>query len=326
MTPSSTTRSAAPSYDGKKGNMRRTLIALLACVLVIIGAAAVVTWAPWRTTPPANSVRYLGVYEADSPTSYAGIDQFAQDIGRQPNLVTYYSHWLDQFQASFATSAEQHGATTLVQIAPQNISLTDITAGRYDPYLTSYAAAVKAFGKPVVLSFGHEMNGDWYSWGYKHNSPAAFIAAWRHIVTLFRADGVTNVTWLWTVNIIGNDSPLTSDPASWWPGNSYVNWVGIDGYYYQSTQDFAQVFGPTIIDVKTFTKDPIIIAETGAAIAADQSAKINDLFNGIQTYGLLGFVWFDANDTTQGLNWRITSQAALSQYRHDANAFMKPAP
>jgi mannan endo-1,4-beta-mannosidase len=326
MTPSSTTRSATRANLAKKGNMRRKLTALLACVLVVIGAAAVVVWAPWRTTAPADSVRYLGVYEADSPTSYAGVEQFAQAIGRQPNLVTYYSHWLYPFQTSFATSAEQHGATTLVQIAPQNIQLTDITAGRYDPYLTSYAAQVKAFGKPVILSFGHEMNGDWYSWGYKHNSPQVFIAAWRHIVTLFRAAGVTNVTWLWTVNIIGNDSPLTSDPASWWPGNSYVNMVGIDGYYYESTENFAQVFGPTIIDVRTFAHKPEIIAETGAAVAADQSAKINDLFSGIQTYGLLGFVWFDANDTTQGLNWRITSQAALSQYRHDANAFMKPAP
>jgi mannan endo-1,4-beta-mannosidase len=326
MTPSSTTRSVAPPYHGKKGIMRRKLIALLACALVAIGTAAVVVWAPWRTTAPAKSVRYLGVYEADSPTSYAGVEQFAQAIGRQPNLVTYYSHWLDPFRTSFATSAEQHGATTLVQIAPQNIQLTDITAGRYDPYLTSYATDVKAFGKQVVLSFGHEMNGDWYSWGYKHNSPQVFIAAYRHIVNLFRAAGVTNVTWLWTVNIIGNDSPYTSDPDSWWPGNSYVNWVGIDGYYYQSTENFAQVFGPTIIDVRTLTRDPVIIAETGASVAAGQPAKINDLFNNIQIYGLLGFVWFDANDTTQGLNWRITSQAALSQYRHDANAFMKPAP
>ena len=31
-----------------------------------------------------------------------------------------------------------------------------------------------------------------------------FVAAWRHIVTVFRALGARNVTWLWTVNIIND--------------------------------------------------------------------------------------------------------------------------
>ena len=69
------------------------------------------------------------------------------------------------------------------------VSLAAIASGRYDAYLRSYAAAVKAFGSQVILSFGHEMNGYWYSWGYRHTSPAAFVAAWRHIVTVFRAVG-----------------------------------------------------------------------------------------------------------------------------------------
>ena len=47
------------------------------------------------------------------------------------------------------------------------------------------------------------MNAWWYSWGYRHASPASFVAAWRHIVTLFRGQGAWNVTWLWTINVIG---------------------------------------------------------------------------------------------------------------------------
>ena len=77
----------------------------------------------------------------------------------------------------------------LVQIEPTGVSLAAIASGRYDTYLRSYAAAVKAFGGQVILSFGHEMNGYWYSWGYRHTSPAVFVAAWRHIVTVFRAAG-----------------------------------------------------------------------------------------------------------------------------------------
>ena len=141
----------------------------------------------------------------------------------------YYSGWMEPFQVRFAGMAARHHAVPLVQIDPTGISLTAIAAGRYDAYLRSYAAAVRAFGGRVIISFGHEMNGHWYSWGYRHTSPAAFVAAWRHIVTVFRqrrqqrdlaVDGQRHRSQL--------RDPV---PGPWWPGSSYVNWVGIDGYY-----------------------------------------------------------------------------------------------
>ena len=74
----------------------------------------------------------------------------------------------------------------LVQIEPTGISLSAIAAGKYDVYLSSYAEAVRDYGRAVILSFGHEMNGSWYSWSNGHSSPASFVAAWRHIVPEFR--------------------------------------------------------------------------------------------------------------------------------------------
>ena len=47
--------------------------------------------------------------------------------------------------------------------------------------------------------------------------------------------------------------------------------------------------------MRALTLDPILITETAAAPAAGQPAKIADLFAGVRAYGLLGFVWFDAN-------------------------------
>ena len=104
----------------------------------------------------------------------------------------------------------------------------------------------------------------------------------------------------------------------------YVNWVGIDGYYYTSSQTFADIFGPTIVEVRTLTHDPVIVAETGASASSGQSAKITDLFAGIQTYGLLGFVWFNADDTAQGLDWRLASRSVLNVFSRDAKVFMRP--
>jgi beta-mannanase len=153
----------------------------------------------------------------------------------------YYSGWLEPFQASFATTVRKHGAVPLVQLDPTNISLAAITSGQYDAYLISYARAVRAHRDPVILSFGHEMNGTWFSWGWRHESPSVFVTAWRHIVTLFRAQGTRNVTWLWTINIVKTKNGRIPGPASWWPGSSYVTWVGIDGYYLKPSWEFVWV-------------------------------------------------------------------------------------
>src|SRR5204862_2804030 len=138
--------------------------------------------------------------------------------------------------------------------------------------------------------FGHEMNGNWYSWANGHTSPAAVRAAWRHIVTVFRQQGARNVTWLWTVNVMDPKRGILS-PARWWPGSSYVTWVGIDGYYLKRSWTFASLFGPTIKAVRELTLAPILITETAAVPAAGKPTKIADLFAGIRAYGLLGFVW-----------------------------------
>ena len=164
----------------------------------------------------------------------------------------YYSGWFVPFQTRFATTAAENGAVPLVQMNPVGVSIPAIAAGKYDGYLSAYAEAVRAYRHPVILSFGHEMNGTWYNWGYGKTSPTAFVAAWRHIVKLFRALGARNVTWLWTVNIV-NDTQHGRIPRQlhWWPGSSYVNWVGIDGYYLKPNWQFAPLFGPTIERART---------------------------------------------------------------------------
>jgi Glycosyl hydrolase family 26 len=242
---------------------------------------------------PATPGSYLGVAASGVPESYAGVTAFTNTTGVRPRLVVYYSGWLEPFQTNFALTAAKHGSVPLVQIDPTDISLVAIAARRYDAYLAAYARAVRAYHDPVILSFGHEMNAPWYTWGYRYASPTAFVAAWRHIVTLFRNLGARNVTWLWTVNVIQEQHGRTVRPTRWWPGSSYVNWVGIDGYYLKPSSKFAPVFGPTIVAVRELTGDPILVAETSTEPGVNQPAKIADLFAGVRTYRLLGFVWFN---------------------------------
>jgi len=278
--------------------------------------------APHRVTLPHSPGAYVGVYATRAPQSYAGLTAFTAATGIRPGLVVYYSGWLEPFQVRFAAAAARHHAIPLVQIDPTDVSLAAIAAGQYDDYLRSYASAVKAFGSRVILSFGHEMNGVWYSWGYRHVAPGVFVAAWRHIVTVFRQQGADKVTWLWTVNVIHRNGDIPS-PAPWWPGSAYVNWVGIDGYYYKPSWKFASLFGPTIKEVRKLTLAPVLISETAAAPAADQPAKIADLVAGIHAYGLVGFVWFDANKKR---DWSLSNPAAIAAFVRGAKTFKRPVP
>ena len=315
---------------------RRAVLAVVTVTAVLATIAAALTvlgvWGAKQAGPPpkpsaqgglpATPGSYLGVYSPSAPSSYAGLTSFTSATGVQPRLVVYYSGWLEPFQASFAATAAQHGAVPVVQIDPTGVNLTAIADGRYDAYLTSYAQAVRAYHRPVILSFGHEMNAPWYSWGYLHTSPAAFVAAWRHIVTRFRRLGAGNVTWLWTVNVIQSQDGRTLSPAAWWPGSSYVTWVGVDGYYLEPSWRFVAIFGPTIVALRELTRDPILIAETSATRAAGQPAKIADLFAGVRLYGLLGFIWFNAATSH---DYRMAGPAAIAAYHRAATAYARPA-
>jgi hypothetical protein len=172
---------------------------------------------------------------------------------------------------------------------------------------------VRDFGHPVIIGFGHEMNASWYSWGYGRVPPSTFVAAWQHIVTLFRAEGADNVTWLWTLQA---DEPGTGPVASWWPGAQYVTWVGIDGYYRYPSDNFASVFGTTIDQVRAFTGKPILLSETAVGPDTGVFLKIQDLFHGMATYKTLGLVWFDKDQhgSSNHQDWRIedNDQARIS--------------
>ena len=157
------------------------------------------------------------------------------------------------------------------------MTLASIAAGGSDAYLRSYADAVVAFRHPVILSFGHEMNGTWYSWGDSQQLPATFVAAWRHIVDVFRAAGAANVTWLWTASSIAGAS---SELSKWWPGSAWVSWVGVAGYYYHASDTFSMVFGSTIADIRTFSSAPVLIAETAVGTTANRESQIAGLFAG----------------------------------------------
>ena len=299
---------------------------LVLLVAVVIAAASVISagvrivylpsGVPAVHAPlPPSPASYLGVFEPGAPPGYAPVAGFARAAGKQPNLVGYYSGWAQPFASTFAERIRAHGAVPFVQIDPTDASVAAIARGAYDLYLRQYADRVQEYGHAVVIGFGHEMNSRRYSWGYGHVQPSTFVAAWRHIVTVFRDEGADNVTWLWTVN---QDERGTGPVSAWWPGANYVTWVGIDGYYFRPSDTFASVFGLTIAQVRVFTDKPILLSETAVGPAAGQFVKIGNLFDGMRRYKTLGLVWFDIpqHGGIFHQDWRIEgSSAAEAAFR-----------
>jgi glycosyl hydrolase family 26 len=266
---------------------------------------------------------YLGVYEASG--NYSAVQHFGASVGVPPNLTMYFSSWDEKFQESYAATAWRHGASVVIDMDPTSVPLSSIADGLQDGYLRSFAAAVRQFRHPVVLSFAHEMNGTWYPWGWKQVPAATWIQAYRHVVNVFRDGGADNVTWLWTVNVTG---PQAGPIRDWWPGSAYVTWIAIDGYFYQRQDTVQSVFGASIKAVRKLTQKPILVGETGIGPIPGRGARIDQLVAAIRKRRLLGLVWFDVEQggSLFKQNWRIDgSGAAASAFRASAARYLKVA-
>ena len=169
------------------------------------------------------------VYEmpGEAPTSAAVLERFEHDAGKRITIVNSGQSWAS-FDRPTMEAAIEAGAIPLVTmgLAPE-VSLEEIADGDQDEEILSWARAAKEFGYPFLFRPWWEMNGSWYSWGRNPH----FVAAWRHFHDLVVAAGATNVTWAWVVNTIWEEGgQMQGDPAPYYPGAEYVDWVGVDAY------------------------------------------------------------------------------------------------
>ncbi|HEV3153147.1 MAG TPA: glycosyl hydrolase [Candidatus Baltobacteraceae bacterium] len=121
---------------------------------------------------------------------------------------------------------------------PTNINLTDIIAGTWDTYLKNSANELRNYGGPIFLRPFHEFNSPGWSWGLPNQgadstADANFIAAWQHVVNIFRERGANNVKFVWCFNSgqlgFAKTNPW-DDPTNAYPGDAYVDWLSFDTY------------------------------------------------------------------------------------------------
>jgi len=272
----------------------------------------------------AQAAIKLGVYSGaegqptalfDAPT----LDRYISMVGRKPDIVMDYSNVTDPLltQVQIA-NIQSHAVTPMVtwQLyhsgwSGPTISLEDLAAGGYDSSLRESAQLAKTLPFEIMIRFGHEMNGYWYGWS---GTPTAYVAAWRHIVSVFREEGVTNVKWVWSPNVDYGDLPFTP----YFPGDEWVDYVALDGYNWGTSgvgrntwQSLSEVFSASYRTLTELSTKPVIIAETGSSeIGGDKAAWIREGFLTTipQAFPRVeAVIWFN-RDMEQ--DWRVNSSAA----------------
>jgi hypothetical protein len=263
----------------------------------------------YNITPLLNPAKkYLGLEMPGAPSSIAPAQQFASWVGKKPNLIGAYVGWNTGLDTQAVENAWSYGALYFQIWEPFNTTAKQIAAGGSDDYITRFAASVRALNLPIALSFGHEMNGDWYPWGTKDTTAADFVAAWRHVHDLFVKAGATNVIWIWNPNDMYPVPNVKLKPL--YPGDAYVDWVGVTGYWtINGPHTYGSLFLPTLLNIRTFTGKPFIIAETSVQAGTNQVSSVNALFDAVKTHpDILGFVWYDYN--RQG-DWRLETRPTV---------------
>lgn len=125
--------------------------------------------------------------------------------------------------------------------------------GTYDSVIKAYCDWVKTIDRPVYLRLGYEFDGP-------HNvlKPTEYIEAYKHIVDIMRAEGVTNVAYVWHSYA---SVPYENHPvSSWYPGDDYVDWVGISVFAHSYSEGL-NTEGDAVLNFAKQHKKPVMIAE-----------------------------------------------------------------
>ncbi|MEV0898678.1 glycosyl hydrolase [Actinoplanes sp. NPDC049802] len=259
---------------------------------------------------------------SDKPAA-AESDEIAEKTGCRPKWRGVYASIGAPFELSRLTDA---AGTPFLTVQPKEIgtkveqeewSLASVAAGKQDERLRAVAKTITEYGDLVVVRYAPEMNGDWSPWaaGVNGNTPAQYVKAWRHAVTVFREAGATNVLWLWAPNIARGAT--VKGISQFWPGSDWVDLVGFTGYgvgsaYYGVETKASQTFDPTMKLLARYKK-PVVLAETGSN-GSGKVEWINSLGPWLlENPEVLGLIWTQAPPPHSSADWRFDETSSSTK-------------
>ena len=275
----------------------------------------------------------LGAYDNHTTDSYESIVALEDSLGIQFPLISFYTAWGSkkdqQFPALRIQTIYDLGSLPVLTWEPwlddfdpelfpvdpeaenkNEGGLKAIAEGQFDAYIDKWAEDAKNMDIPVIMRLGHEMNDPYrYPWGPQNNAAEEFIAAWQHVVNRFRDKGADNVLWMW--------SPHPAYPPFdlYYPGEEYVDWIGISVLNYGTVAPWSQwwtfeeIIEKFYLAIEPYEK-PLMLTELGclevggnrATWFKDGLAPIHSQFPLVK--GVVFFHSSDDNTTTyKSLDW-----------------------
>jgi hypothetical protein len=208
-----------------------------------------------------------------------------------------------------------------------------ILRGKCDAYLRAFARSVNQRPERFLLRLANEMNIADVPWwpGHYGNSPGDFVAMWRRVHDIFRSEGVTNVEWVWSPNYAShpfNDTNYAwNNLHSYYPGDSYVDWIALSGYNWGTPWDtFEVIYGNVLNDLTCRYRKPQILLEVGSVEGPGgtqtKARWIEDMYARLPSYPLVrAVVWFNdyADASRSRPDFRITTSTADCAQRSDCD-------
>jgi mannan endo-1,4-beta-mannosidase len=289
--------------------MRRTMLLVLALAAAAGLAAAPAAQAGSIT--PSSGV-YLGAFANEA----GGISALETDIDRRLALDRSYMPW------TFTGWARRVGPDVAAGRIPElawsaapATTAAAIASGTQDKVIKAAAKAMRATGTDIMLV-------PWYEFdqpkGHKRwiGGPKKVIAAWRHMVTLFRAAGATNVHFVWTPMAFDFGPHAKVDARTFYPGDAYVHWIGADAYNLPGApfRTQAELLDAAVTFAHAHHK-PFIVGETAslASVAATPGW--------IEAYG----AWAAGHPTVKAVNFFDSISPRGYDFRLVANAALLTA-
>ncbi|MCL9793895.1 glycoside hydrolase family 26 protein [Frankia sp. AgKG'84/4] len=192
---------------------------------------------PPPTSGNRSGLPWLSGVNGDPLLNPASVDQFCASRGSLCDLAHVYvarNSWGSIVQPSFAQQnfAGWPGRLLIsVPPFPENTgsSLAACAAGDYDSYWRTFGNTLNSTGRQnSIIRLGWQANGNWFQWS-AYNA-ASYVNCWRRIATAIRATANPDPVLDWTINAHYSQFPPSHNPLELYPGDAYVDSVGIDAY------------------------------------------------------------------------------------------------
>ena len=231
-------QSPSPGGDLSLSTSRPRRLRLVLLVLVAVFLATALMPFPASTAPLSDKLvpsqgALFGMFAGpgrNGRTTYQEMLYLEAAAGRRFDIDRQFYRWDKPFPSTHEREAIKMGRIPALAWAAYRqdsspVRWADIASGAHDPLIRTRADAVKALGTTVMFSFHIEPEDD-----KRLGTAADFRAAWRRIVSIFRAQGATNTVWVWNLMTYTFDPWSNRNPADWYPGHDVVDWMAANGY------------------------------------------------------------------------------------------------